>query len=128
MIDESKTLVKHFRVNADVNLMVENVIQNRNGTRSWWRLRHSRSKPTNCIREINITRPRDQRAKWLYGRKLLIVCNHPTRVGGHRDCGSIDKDVFNFSRELMWPYFKRFVWLNGLISLYIPILPKLTLC
>ena len=28
---------------------------------------------------------------WLYGRKLLIVCNHSARFGSHRYCGSGDK-------------------------------------
>ena len=56
-------------------------------TRSWWRLRRLRSKPTYRMREIKITRPFDQKVMWLYGRKLLIVCNHPARFGGHPYCG-----------------------------------------
>ena len=56
-------------------------------TRSRWRLRRLRSKPTYGMREIKITRSCDQRVMWLYGRKLLIVCNHPARFGGHPYCG-----------------------------------------
>ena len=32
----------------------------------------------------------------LYGRKLLIVCNHPTRFVGHRYCGSGDKILLSY--------------------------------
>ena len=46
----------------------------RRRTRSRWRLWRLRSKPPNRIREIKITRPRDQRVVRLYGRKLVIVC------------------------------------------------------
>ena len=28
---------------------------------------------------------------WRYGRKLLIVRNHPVRFGSHSYCGSVDK-------------------------------------
>ena len=59
-------------------------------TKSRWRIRCLQSKSTNCIRKIKITRPCDQRFIWLYGRKLLIVCNNPARFGGHMYRGSGD--------------------------------------
>ena len=64
-------------------------------TRSWWQLRLLCSKSINCSREIKITRPRDQRVILLYGRKLLIVCNHHARLRGHRYCGSGDRMFLN---------------------------------
>ena len=60
-------------------------------TRSRCQLKRLRSMHTNRKREIKITRPVDQRVMGLYERKLLIVCNHVTRFGGHRYCGSGDK-------------------------------------
>ena len=38
-----------------------------------------------------MTRPCGQRVIWLHGRKLLIVCDHPFKFGGHRYCSSGDK-------------------------------------
>ena len=32
----------------------------------------------------------NETAMRLYGKKLIIVCNHPARIGGHRHCGSGD--------------------------------------
>ena len=32
--------------------------------------------------------PCDQSAKWLYGLEPLKKSQHPTKFGGHRDCGS----------------------------------------
>ena len=54
------------------------------------------SEPTNRIREIKITRPRNQSVMSLYGKKVLIVCNHHARFGGNRCCGSGDS-----SRDIM---------------------------
>ena len=49
---------------------------------------------------------------WLYGRKLPIVCNYPGRFGDGMYCGS--RDIFNLSREAMWPRVQRVVWFNWL--------------
>ena len=61
---------------------------NKNNKKSVTRLR---SKPTDFITEIKVTRPRDQIIMCFYGRKLLVVCNHPARFGNHTHCGSGEK-------------------------------------
>ena len=98
-------------------------------TKSRWRLRRLHSKPANRIREIKITRPRDQRVMWLYGRKLLIVCNHPARFGGHIYCGGGGKmfllyhvtsrdHVFKGLCDLMdWSFFKLVTTLPSLVAI-----------
>ena len=37
---------------------------------------------------------------WLYGRKLLIVCNHCVRFGGYTHCGSGDKMFLIYDMSL----------------------------
>ena len=74
-------------------------------TRSWLRLRHMYFKPKNHKRQIKITRPRNQIATQLYGRKLLIVCNHPARFSSHRYCRSGDKTFIIYHVTLHDPLF-----------------------
>ena len=59
-------------------------------TRSRWRLRYFRSKPTNCIREMKITvhMIKDHATLW---KEALIVCTHAAKFGGDRPCGSGNK-------------------------------------
>ena len=42
----------------------------------------------------NFERPCDQRFLWIYGKTLLIICNHYTRFDGYKYCGSGDKIMF----------------------------------
>ena len=50
-----------------------------------------RFKPTSCVTEIKISRSPDHKVNSLYGRKLLILCNHSVRY-----CGSGDKRFLIF--------------------------------
>ena len=75
------------------------IINQKCKTRSRWRLRRVRSKPTYGMIEIKITRSCDQRLMWLYGGKLLIVCNHPARFGGHPYCGHPHKTSY---LDIIW--------------------------
>ena len=38
----------------------------------------------------NLERPCDQKFVWIYGKKLLIICNQYTRFNGYKHCGSGD--------------------------------------
>ena len=62
------------------------------------------------IREIKITRPRDQRVMWQYGRKsLLNVTTLPGLVAIYIVVVEI-KCFFNQSRKLTWPQVQNVVW------------------
>ena len=80
-------------------------------TRSRWRLKWVYSKSRNCV---GVTRPRDERFMWLYGRKFLIAYNHTARFGGHRHCGRGDKMFLIYRVTSRNTCSKGFLWLNGL--------------